>query len=123
MEKKICRNRAVTVAEIKQWEDASWAAGIDEEGVMRLAGKAVARQAEEMTKEGDQILVLAGKGKNGGDAIYAAEYIENRSVDLATIDKSDPRDFVPRVNEFKGALIVDGLFGIGLNRPLSEGWA
>ena len=30
---------------------------------------------------------------------------------------------MPKVQEFKGALIIDGLFGIGLNRPLKDGWA
>lgn len=83
MEKK--GNRAITVAAMRKWEDATWAAGIDEEPVMRLAGKAVARKAEAMTQPGDAIIVLAGKGKNGGDAIYAAEYIEERNVDLVKI--------------------------------------
>ena len=119
---KAARNRPISVAEMRKWEDATWAAGIEEEPVMRLAGKAVARKAEQMTKSGDTVLVLAGKGKNGGDAIYAAEYIENRIVDLVKIT-SDPGEAVPKVQGFQGSLIIDGLFGIGLNRPLTGGWA
>ena len=35
----------------------------------------------------------------------------------------DPLEVIPRVKAFDGEAIIDGLFGIGLNRPLSEGWA
>ena len=32
----------ISIAMMKEWEDATWAAGIEEEPVMRRAGKAVA---------------------------------------------------------------------------------
>ncbi len=79
------RNRAITIAEMRDWENATWAAGIEEEPVMRRAGKAVADCVLRLTKPGDRVLVLAGKGKNGGDAIYASEYMPERKVELIHI--------------------------------------
>ncbi|TNV75673.1 hypothetical protein FGO68_gene5351 [Halteria grandinella] len=87
---------------------------------MRKAGKAVAEVAEKVTNEGDSILVLAGKGKNGGDAIYAAEYIRQRKVTLVKI--TDAQASIKDIDEFSGECIIDGLFGIGLNRPMEGGW-
>src|SRR5712691_7143369 len=63
----------ITVEQMRQWERATWASGQTEEAVMRLAGWAVAREARRMTKPGDFVLVLAGKGHNGDDARFAAE--------------------------------------------------
>ena len=72
------KNRAITIGEMRDWENATWAAGIEEEPVMRKAGKAVADCVLRLTQKGDRVLVLAGKGKNGGDAIYASEYMPER---------------------------------------------
>ena len=67
---------------MRDWENATWAAGIEEEPVMRSAGRAVAECALRNSKSGEKIMVLAGKGKNGGDAIYASEYMPDREVIL-----------------------------------------
>ena len=114
-------NRAITIAEMREWENATWAAGIEEEPVMCLAGKAVADCVLRLTKPGDRVMVLAGIGKNGGDAIYASEYMPDRKVELVNI--KDPGEVIARVQGYEGEAVVDGLFGIGLNRPLSECWA
>ena len=115
------KNRAISIEEMREWENATWAAGIEEEPVMRRAGKAVADCVNRLTKEGDRVMVLAGKGKNGGDAVYASEYMPEMQVELVQI--KEPLEVIPRVKAFDGEAIIDGLFGIGLNRPLSEGWA
>ena len=39
---------------------------------MKKAGKAVCDAVVKNTRKDDLIMVLAGKGKNGGDAIYCA---------------------------------------------------
>ena len=49
---------------------------------MRKAGKAVAECVLSLTKSGDHVLVLAGKGKNGEDAVYSAEYIPDRIITI-----------------------------------------
>ena len=105
---------------MRAWEQATWATGVAEESVMRRAGAAVARCALRMTRAGESILVLAGKGHNGDDARFAAEHLPDRTVRVVNV--TDPADAVPDVRGFAGALIVDGLFGIGLSRPLEGDW-
>ena len=116
-------HRPISIAEMREWENATWAAGIEEEPVMRRAGKAVADCVLSLTKEGDEVLVVAGKGKNGGDALYAAEYMPERKVHILNVTTADhEKEAVRIISEFKGAALIDGLFGIGLNRPLTGGF-
>lgn len=113
----------ISVAQMREWEKATWASGQTAEVVIRAAGAAVARLAEERTKPGDLILVLVGKGHNGDDARWACKQLQNRKVDLQAI--ATPESALPGLLESlqqKPALIIDGLFGIGLNRSLSVPW-
>ncbi len=105
---------------MREWERATWAAGVSEESVMRRAGLAVARHSLRLTRSGDEILVLAGKGHNGDDARFAAEVMADRKVRVMKV--TNPADAIPVARDFAGALIVDGLFGIGLSRPLEGEW-
>ncbi|HKQ36711.1 MAG TPA: NAD(P)H-hydrate dehydratase [Verrucomicrobiae bacterium] len=113
----------ITVAQMREWEKATWASGQTEDAVMQCAGQAVARFAQTLTCAGDSILVLAGKGHNGEDAKYAAKFLSGREAKI--LEVFDPE---AAIKEFKAALktppalIIDGLFGIGLNRPLSANW-
>src|SRR6185503_15112882 len=113
----------ISVAQMREWEKATWANGQTEENVIQQAGAAVARKVEELTKPGDSILVLSGKGNNGEDARVAAETISDRVVKLLCV--TDPEvasaDIAPPLGR-KPALIIDGLFGIGLNRSLGRDW-
>src|SRR3954464_7300942 len=109
----------ISVAQMREWEKATWASGQTEAAVIKLAGIAVARKAERLTKAGDFILVLAGKGHNGDDARVAAESINNRDAQLLRV--SDPQSASAQITTLlarKPALVIDGLFGIGLNRSL-----
>lgn len=110
----------ITIAQMREWERATWAAGVSEESVMRRAGAAVAQVALRMTRPGAPVLVLAGKGHNGDDARFAAESLPGRSARVVNV--TDPAAVVAEVKGFSGALIVDGLFGIGLSRPLAGDW-
>jgi len=113
----------ISTAEMRTWEQATWAAGQSEEAVIRKAGAAIASVARAVTRKGDRILVLAGKGHNGDDARLAMEALKERECHLllvhdparAQVELSDPLTPPP-------ALIIDGLFGIGLSRPLSSDW-
>ncbi len=113
----------ISVAQMREWEKATWASGQSEEAVMRLAGQAVARRAEQLTQPGDFILVLSGKGHNGDDARLAAESISGREARVLRV--LDPEaigaELAPLLAR-RPALIIDGLFGIGLNRPLAAAW-
>lgn len=113
----------ISVAQMREWEKATWASGQTEDAVMRRAGQAVARRAEQLTHDGESILVFAGKGHNGDDARFAAEAISGRKAHLARVtDPEMAANTLPELLVRHPALIIDGLFGIGLNRPLAHNW-
>jgi hydroxyethylthiazole kinase-like uncharacterized protein yjeF len=113
----------ITIEQMRDWENATWNAGQTEAEVIRLVAAQVARQALALTRRTDRILILAGKGHNGDDARGACEHLEQRQVELLNVTNPDA-DF-PKLEKHlanKPALIIDGLFGIGLDRPLGEDW-
>jgi NAD(P)H-hydrate epimerase len=113
----------ISIAQMREWEAATWAAGQTEGEVIRRAGKRVARRARKFSRADDTILFLIGKGHNGDDARAAARELEGRRAKVLEMFLPDT-DLLPLETALKEkpALIVDGLFGIGLNRPLSEAW-
>jgi len=113
----------ISVAQMREWETATWATGQTEAEVIRRVGNCLARRARELTRANDAILILAGKGHNGDDVRAAREFINDRQVTV--LDLVAPETDLPNVEKAlqeKPALIIDGLFGIGLNRPLDEAW-
>jgi hydroxyethylthiazole kinase-like uncharacterized protein yjeF len=113
----------ITVAQMREWEKVTWASGQTEEAVIRQAGGAVARLAEKITRRNDSILVLAGKGHNGDDARLAASQLKERRGEVLTVSDPDSATAeLERLLQDSPALIIDGLFGIGLSRPLSAPW-
>ncbi len=113
----------INIAQMREWEKATWAAGETEAEVIRRVGKRIARRVRRLTAVGERVLVLAGKGHNGDDARAVAGHLENRRVDLLEVllPQSDLLG-VEMALKKKPALVVDGLFGIGLSRPLGENW-
>jgi len=108
---------------MREWENATWATGQTEAEVIRRVGKQLARRARRLTRADDFILILAGKGHNGDDARAAKEFLDNRKVkvlDLLLPD-TDLLKLEMTLAE-KPALVIDGIFGLGLNRPLAEPW-
>src|SRR2546426_3169595 len=113
----------ISIAQMRDWEKATWAAGQTEAEVIRLVGNCVARHALRLTQPGDLILILAGKGHNGEDARCAREHLAERRTEV--LEVTDPIAVVSKLEallSLRPALIIDGLFGIGLNRPLSPEW-
>ncbi len=110
--------------------------------LMESAGLAAAEVARRWAGErGGQIVVLAGPGNNGGDALVTARWLRRWFHDVAVVFVGDPRRLPPdaaaayrALVETGGttmaspgfeqpALIIDGLFGIGLSRPLDAPYA
>jgi ADP-dependent NAD(P)H-hydrate dehydratase / NAD(P)H-hydrate epimerase len=113
----------LTVAQMREWEQATWAAGQTEAEVICCVGQIVARRVLQLTRSGDSILILAGKGHNGDDARLAQPHLAGREVHLLNV--SDPVTGLTELMSLlkrRPALIIDGLFGIGLNRPLDGPW-
>ncbi len=113
----------INIAQMREWERATWASGQTETEVIRRVGAVLARRALELTHPDDAILILAGKGHNGDDARAAREFLSARRA--AVLDVVAPETQLPELEQALAqppALIIDGLFGIGLNRPLSGDW-
>src|SRR5439155_204704 len=111
--------------------------------LMERAGHAAAEVARTMAGErGGAILVLAGPGNNGGDAFVVARWLRQWFFVPTVVFRAEPSKLpsdaaaahrayldaggttVPDMAaDWQGALIVDGLFGIGLARELSPDYA
>src|SRR6202795_622351 len=124
----------LTTAEMERADRLTIAAGTPGFALMLSAGQAVAEAAMELVEEGT-ILVVAGPGNNGGDGFVAAAELSARgrevSVmllcerdslqgDAASAAKGWKHPLLPFNPQAIGkpALIIDALFGAGLNRPV-----
>ena len=113
----------ISVEQMREWEKATWASGQTEESVIARVGKDLATRALRLTRPHDLILLLAGKGHNGDDVRAMRPHLVGRTVHELTIH--DPALAIAELTlqlARRPALVVDGLFGIGLTRPLSEDW-
>ena len=109
------------------------------QGLMERAGVAAAGRARELLAgRRSRVLVLAGPGNNGGDAMVVARHLRSWFFDVVvcTGDGARPPGDVAAAWRALGGstvadwttdrdfgLIVDGLFGIGLARAIEEPYA
>ncbi len=118
--------------------------------LMERAATALTRAIIEQWGAAVPVVVFAGPGNNGGDALAVARMLTDKGYQVKTFlfninghlsaDCSENRKrllemkkakglFTEVTQEFdppqldKGTLVVDGLFGSGLNKPLSGGFA
>ena len=113
----------ITVEQMRRWEAASWKAGVSKTEVIAQVGSIVSKRALELTQLNDKILLIAGKGHNGDDVRAMINNLPNRDVTL--IEVIDPKKSLVKllINlSAKPKLLIDGLFGIGINRVLDDGW-
>jgi NAD(P)H-hydrate epimerase len=109
---------------MRAWEQTTWKSGRTEQDVIRQVGHRLAEKVEQLTTKGSRVLFVAGPGHNGDDARAAREFLTDRDADYLNI--SDPVQGLGELNEKlanKPSLIVDAIFGIGLNRPVEGAWA
>lgn len=115
----------LTLEEMRAWEARTWAQGIQESHVIERVGAKIGQRLKSLTRRGDRIVLLAGKGHNGDDVRAAVKGIKAMGREGIYLDCVQPD--LARV-QFREAIkqkpvwIVDGLFGIGINRPLDQDW-
>jgi hydroxyethylthiazole kinase-like uncharacterized protein yjeF len=124
----------LTTTEMERADRLTIAAGTPGFALMMGAGQAVAEAAMDLVEEGP-IVVVAGGGNNGGDGFVAAAELaaRGREVSIILLCERDSlqgdaalaaRGWKYPVLPFnpqaigKPALIIDALFGAGLNRPV-----
>ncbi len=122
--------------------------GIPGPVLMENASKALATLVEREISPSSRVLILAGKGNNGGDGMAAHRHLHPRSrlfllgdparlsgdaalqwsiLQKAGLGPEWPRD-IPRLEAILGSLtpddlVVDALFGTGLSRPVGPPYA
>jgi len=126
-----------SLSSLRALEQQADAAGLN---LMQRAALAAASWLASRFSPGSRVLIAAGPGNNGGDALWLAIHLTDRGdrvelllpveptsalacdalntcralglIEHATLDTITPPD-----------VLVDGLFGIGLSRPLAGDWA
>jgi NAD(P)H-hydrate epimerase len=116
--------------------------------LMERAAKALTQAITDVWSTSTPIVVFAGPGNNGGDALAVARMLLDKSYEVTaylfnisgqlsedcTANKQRllgkrPKAFIEVTQEFEppqleaGMLVIDGLFGSGLNKPLAGGFA
>ena len=131
-----------TVAEIRAIERAA-AQRLPEGALMQRAGQAGANEALDLlpfTISRARVLVLAGPGNNGGDALETAAHLAHAGAQVTILYYPPPANPAPErsaalqrarnsaarfvapdfdVRSSDWNLVIDGLFGIGLARPVA----
>jgi hydroxyethylthiazole kinase-like uncharacterized protein yjeF len=124
----------LTPAEMARADAAAIAGGIPGIDLMEAAGRAVAGAGLDMS-HGGAVLVVCGEGNNGGDGFVAARHlaVAGRPVTVALWGDPDRLrgdaavafrrwrgPVVPATHPLPPArLIIDALFGAGLDRPVT----
>src|SRR5438874_2629280 len=70
----------ISVAQMREWEKATWAAKRTPAQVISRVGHIATARAKQLTRPGDLILILAGKGHNGDDARQTGQNLSDREV-------------------------------------------
>jgi hydroxyethylthiazole kinase-like uncharacterized protein yjeF len=122
--------KVVKPSEMSRLEKEAYAQGASEEAFMENAGKGVAEVALTFVKKGQKILLLCGKGNNGGDTYVAGRHLIERGFHVEAfalepsthLCKKKRQEFTGKTTyvtsstdlSFEGfSLLIDGLFGTG----------
>jgi hydroxyethylthiazole kinase-like uncharacterized protein yjeF len=125
----------LTNAEMSEADRRTIASGVSGETLMENAGAAVAEAVMAWHPPGSRVAVVAGTGNNGGDGFVAARRL-HRAGYRVTVHLIGRRDAIrgdaaaaaeqwqgrtaTGASDLAGAhVIVDALFGAGLDRPLA----
>ncbi|MGB9794001.1 NAD(P)H-hydrate dehydratase [Caldisericum exile] len=137
--------KVVTSEEIKKLDELAINSGISEEILMENAGSAVFYFLKSKFGLLRKFLIFAGSGNNGGDAFTVARLLSSHNAEVTLFTVSDTtklkgtalknfellKNYPVEVLEFtsinrvlllaikEADVIIDGIFGTGLNRPIN----
>ena len=135
-----CANHVYLTAEIRNIEEIA-AAQPDPPELMKKAGRAAAQVAAEklLTSNMNKVLILAGPGNNGGDAMVVARYLKQWQFEVTLVFTGTcarlSRDAQHALDAWSAAggeihsqipgnerwhAVIDGLFGIGMGQPTAR---
>jgi ADP-dependent NAD(P)H-hydrate dehydratase / NAD(P)H-hydrate epimerase len=131
------------MAEAEQWTIEVF--GLPQDVLMEVAGRSVAEVVLTSIVSTSTVLVVAGPGHNGADALVAARVLSGRGIKVDVLAPGGLTDVSEAFHRQRGRLerlgvnvrgggidavhdalalgpdrVVDGLFGTGLNRPITE---
>ena len=125
----------IDAAALRQWEQQAAQAGLD---LMARAGAAIAQWLRQHYPPPRRLLFAAGSGNNGGDALIAARLlltdytvsVWQPQAPVTPAAQAPQQAYLAaggRLDSTLAALpsaelLIDGLFGAGLNRPLDSSW-
>jgi ADP-dependent NAD(P)H-hydrate dehydratase / NAD(P)H-hydrate epimerase len=130
-------NVILTASEMQELEQRAFAEGVDQEGLMDLAGIGFAREILRRESRRGICILYLGKGNNAGDALVAGSVLQNAGWSVLTRFSDSPeklgplprkklRAFGSSPRQFQGdgvsvsrklpVVLVDGILGIG-SRP------
>lgn len=127
----------LTTAEMGEADRQAVAAGVTGIALMENAGRAVADGVAATVSSGARVVVVAGPGNNGGDGFVAARLLAERGYPVRVLlfgtREKLKGDAAVMAQRWKGEVapaaasavapadvIVDALFGAGIDRPLEE---
>ena len=127
--------------DIQAWEQRWFAKGYSSYGLMQQVAWAIARQLQVLFEQHNiqSIAVCCGQGNNAGDGYLIAQYLQQAGFDVSIYasDLGASHDLHTAYQAAKDNAVtieqgfafkqtydayIDALFGIGLNRDLTEDW-
>ena len=124
-----------TGKQIKEIDSLAEQKGMSLFALMENAGSGLYRQIIEVIKRGEKIVILAGKGNNGGDGIVLARYLKNNGYHASLIFPLGlPKTQTAKEHlayyqacgyeidafskDIRADVVVDGFLGVGSQLPL-----
>jgi len=106
--------KVLTAEQMREADRITIARGTPGEVLMENAGRrvseAIEREFSPLARQ--RVLVVCGKGNNGGDGRVVARLLRGRVADLQEIEIEKPQEV-----RFSPAIIVDAILGTGLSGP------
>lgn len=128
--------RVITAKEAKAKDAEAIASGIPSRTLMRIAAEGIAEAVKSRCPKGSTVTAICGTGNNGGDGIAAALLLHKDGFNARIVLSGDDDRCTPDAAYYldaakragvavstewdpeEGELLIDALFGVGLNRPI-----